>query len=418
MYTQCPECGAVYRITSAHLKQAAGEVQCGQCEARFDALDRLSDVFPKSASGPAPRMPLQQDQPESDQAEADQPESDQPPPPAEEETPQGEIAKEQREPESDDEPGDGEPTTDAAAESGEGAGERSDREGEPDDEEAAEEADDDALEREADGEEERSATDPESEEAGPEEHEPEDAGEPVPGDDDDEPTIDLDQTAEQLFAIEDLSDQVVPDLERLEFSEGLPLESDTDTTEVAEDAAAPPDELTGRRSGKFTRWAVRLLLVAVIAGLGAYLVHSQRGLLMRNPTIAPWLQTVYGRLGMTVETTWDVGRFRILDSSAELDAAGDLQVRLSFMNDGDFTQPYPVLRIVLEDRWGDEIGSRELPPANYLSGYVAGRGFRPSERATGRATVTEPGLVAVGFRLDLCLPAGTGRSLECLSEQP
>jgi hypothetical protein len=119
-----------------------------------------------------------------------------------------------------------------------------------------------------------------------------------------------------------------------------------------------------------------------------------------------------------VETTWDVGRFRILESSAELDAGGDLQVQLSFMNEGEFAQPYPVLRIILEDRWGDEIGSRDIQPSDYVSAYAGGRRFAPSERATGRATVIRPGLEAVGFRLDLCLPSTTDPGMDCLSEQP
>ena len=151
---------------------------------------------------------------------------------------------------------------------------------------------------------------------------------------------------------------------------------------------------------------------------GAYWIHNQRGLLMRNPAIAPWLEAVYGRLGQAVETTWDVGRFRILESSAELDAGGDLQVQLSFMNEGEFAQPYPVLRIILEDRWGDEIGSRDIQPSDYVSAYAGGRRFAPSERATGRATVIRPGLEAVGFRLDLCLPSTTDPGMDCLSEQP
>jgi hypothetical protein len=454
----------VYRITSAHLKQAAGEVQCGQCEARFDALDSLSDVFPKSAEGPAPRLPLpaeetareeeapaeeapEEEAPEEEAPEEEAPEEEAPEEEATEEEAPEEEAPEEEAPEEEateeEAPEEEAPEEEAPEEEApeEEATEEEVPEEEAPEEEAPEEEapEEEAQEEEAPEEEatEEEATEEEAtEEETPEEETPEEeaaseeaaeepgrpadedhAREKVSAGDDDEPTINLDQTAEQLFAIEDLSDQVLPDLARMEFAEGLPLEVEAEAGDITE-AEQPPAELAGRRAGGFVGWMLRVLIVVAVLGLGAYLLHSQRGLLMRYPAVAPWLEAVYGRLGMGVQTTWDVGRFRILDSSVELDDAGDLQVRLSFMNEGEFAQPYPTLKIVLEDRWGDEIGLRDLPPSEFLAGYEAGRPFLPGERAAGRATVTGPELAAVGFRLDLCLPRGSGPTMDCLSEQP
>jgi len=46
VYTQCPQCQTVYSVTIETLRQAGGQVECGQCSLRFNALPRLSETFP------------------------------------------------------------------------------------------------------------------------------------------------------------------------------------------------------------------------------------------------------------------------------------------------------------------------------------------------------------------------------------
>ena len=47
MYTQCPKCGTVFRITAAQLRVAEGEVRCGNCTISFNALGALTDDLPE-----------------------------------------------------------------------------------------------------------------------------------------------------------------------------------------------------------------------------------------------------------------------------------------------------------------------------------------------------------------------------------
>jgi len=62
MYTSCPECGTVFRITTQELRLAEGYVRCGHCSATFNAVATLSDE-------PPPTVTLQQlvlpDEPEA-----------------------------------------------------------------------------------------------------------------------------------------------------------------------------------------------------------------------------------------------------------------------------------------------------------------------------------------------------------------
>lgn len=46
MFTQCPQCNAIFQVTASQLKAAGGDVRCGQCLSVFNALDHLSEQVP------------------------------------------------------------------------------------------------------------------------------------------------------------------------------------------------------------------------------------------------------------------------------------------------------------------------------------------------------------------------------------
>ena len=43
VYTQCPRCETIFRVTALVLRAAAGQVRCGRCGEAFNALSRLSE---------------------------------------------------------------------------------------------------------------------------------------------------------------------------------------------------------------------------------------------------------------------------------------------------------------------------------------------------------------------------------------
>ena len=53
--TRCPDCRTTFRITSALLHQASGQVRCGRCDAVFDAFESLTDSRPQAKLEPDPR---------------------------------------------------------------------------------------------------------------------------------------------------------------------------------------------------------------------------------------------------------------------------------------------------------------------------------------------------------------------------
>jgi hypothetical protein len=184
---------------------------------------------------------------------------------------------------------------------------------------------------------------------------------------------------------------------------------------AAESAEQVARDLGLPRNRPVLRWVGRLLVLLIILILLAAGVHSQRGVLMRNAALAPTLTSVYRVFGLEVQPDWDVSAFDIIDSSARSEG-NDLVVEAAFANTADFAQPYPVLRVTLENRWGQAIGQEDFLPRNYLRAYAAGRLMGAAERARAEVTLRSPGAAAEGFSIDVCLESPGGR-LQCLSDR-
>lgn len=56
MFTRCPHCRTVFRVTPQQLQASSGQVRCGRCQGVFDAFATLSARFPvASSAGPGAR---------------------------------------------------------------------------------------------------------------------------------------------------------------------------------------------------------------------------------------------------------------------------------------------------------------------------------------------------------------------------
>jgi hypothetical protein len=94
-----------------------------------------------------------------------------------------------------------------------------------------------------------------------------------------------------------------------------------------------------------------------------------------------------------------------------------LKVRASLKNTASFAQPYPLLKLVLEDRWGERVREREFDPAEYLDPATApDRLLGPEQQATATISIVDPGPDAEGFRFDVCLRGSKG--IVCAADVP
>ena len=153
--------------------------------------------------------------------------------------------------------------------------------------------------------------------------------------------------------------------------------------------------------------------------LAIQFVHTYRHELARHPRIGPAIVGLYGALGVDLQPDWDLHAYEILQWHLGSDPAmpGTLKVRASLRNVASFAQPYPLLKLVLEDRWGERVREREFDPSEYLDPATApDRLLAPAQQATATISIVDPGPDAEGFRFDVCLRGRKG--IVCADDVP
>ncbi|MGH8175569.1 MAG: DUF3426 domain-containing protein [Steroidobacter sp.] len=183
-------------------------------------------------------------------------------------------------------------------------------------------------------------------------------------------------------------------------------------------AAAPEFEfLAPRRRAIAPVWT--WLAFPLVALLAMQALHHYRSVLARHPRIGAPLVSVYDALGLRLTPDWNLHAYEIRQWGVVSDPTtpGTLKVRASITNLADFAQPYPLLKLVLEDRWGDQVRAREFGPADYLDpGAAPDRLLAPAQKTNATIAIVDPGPDAEGFRFDVCLPGKRGTV--CAGEVP
>jgi hypothetical protein len=164
-----------------------------------------------------------------------------------------------------------------------------------------------------------------------------------------------------------------------------------------------------RRTKTPAVWKVLVAPLAVL--LLAQVIHNYRATLARNPQLGPPLLAIYNGLGLTLRPDWDLHAYEIRQWGVVSDPSspGTLKVRASVKNLAPFAQPYPMLKLVLEDRWGEQVRAREFQPAEYLDPMTASnRLLAPAQETNATIAIVDPGQDAEGFRFDACLQGARG----------
>jgi len=150
---------------------------------------------------------------------------------------------------------------------------------------------------------------------------------------------------------------------------------------------------------------------AMILLLAIQVVNHFRNDLAATPQFNKPITALYSALGIQLTPRWDLRAYDVRQLGASVDAAnaGEIMVRASVKNGARQAQPMPLLRVTLQDRFGNRIASRDVPPANYLPRATADIGYLPAgQRIDAEMAFVDPGSNAVGFEIDACLPAPAG----------
>jgi predicted Zn finger-like uncharacterized protein len=169
----------------------------------------------------------------------------------------------------------------------------------------------------------------------------------------------------------------------------------------------------GRPAWQYATGIGILALVLVLQ-----ILNSNRQALVLSPTFGPLASSVYGWFGVAVSPRWDLNAYSVKQLGAEAEGGEGtrLRVRLSVQNDSDRVQPLPLLRLTLQDRYGNAVATRDLEPREYLPPRAAGqRLLEPDQRIDAELHVIDPGKAAIGFEIDACLRGESG-SIGCAND--
>jgi len=189
--------------------------------------------------------------------------------------------------------------------------------------------------------------------------------------------------------------------------------------EAPEELPEPEEELRARPQQAPVARVWKILLGPLVLLLIVQFVHTYRHTLARHPRLGPAIVGIYGAFGANLQPDWNLHAYEILHWHLGSDPAlpGTLKVRASLKNTASFAQPYPLLKLVLEDRWGERVREREFDPAEYLDPATApDRLLGPEQQATATISIVDPGPDAEGFRFDVCLRGSKG--IVCAADVP
>ena len=173
-------------------------------------------------------------------------------------------------------------------------------------------------------------------------------------------------------------------------------------------------ETDPRAARRRTAWYAGSGVLALV--LLGQLVHHFREDLVNTPGIGTALASLYAMFHVTLEPRWDLQAYEVRQLGAEA-MPGDtpqIAVRASIRNRAPRTQPAPLLRVVLQDRYGNQVATREVAPPEYLKGNAAPR-LAADQRVDANMLLPDPGQNAVGFEIDACLRGARGE-LRCASD--
>ena len=150
---------------------------------------------------------------------------------------------------------------------------------------------------------------------------------------------------------------------------------------------------------------------ALAVALALQVINHYRDALAANSALIGPLSAVYSVLGVKIAPRWNIHAYDVRQLGATVTgaAAGEIVVRASVKNSASRAQPLPLLRVTLQDRFGNRIAARDVPPGDYLPPAVAPSSLLAAGgRVDATMTFVDPGPQAVGFEIDACLRLQSG----------
>jgi predicted Zn finger-like uncharacterized protein len=169
-----------------------------------------------------------------------------------------------------------------------------------------------------------------------------------------------------------------------------------------------------RRGLPFAVWLCAAIFLTLC--LGAQMIHENREWIAAHAPLGSRLRGLYAALGVALPEAANLSAYQLRQWGVTGDpgANGTLRMRASILNTAAQTQPYPLLRVTLANRFGSRIGARDFEPAEY-SGRPVTRMLALGERVDATLDILDPGNDAEGFEIDVCL-RGIDQKIRCAAD--
>jgi predicted Zn finger-like uncharacterized protein len=171
-------------------------------------------------------------------------------------------------------------------------------------------------------------------------------------------------------------------------------------------------------TARVPRWVLQGAAAVLALTLLAQMIHHYRDDLADTSALRRPVTAIYHSLGQPLEPRWDVASYEVrqLGASTEGAAPGDLVVRASISNHAQRVQPLPLLRVVMQDRFGNRVAARDLQPTEYLGpGAPPVSLMAPGQRVDVQVAFQDPGQAATGFEIDACM-ARSDHTVSCAND--
>ena len=140
-------------------------------------------------------------------------------------------------------------------------------------------------------------------------------------------------------------------------------------------------------------------IVLMLAGLAMQYLYYHRMALAENAQLRPVLAQMCQYTGCHLPPRRDLAKIELGNHLVQFHPryVDSLLITATLVNHADFTQPYPIVEVVMTDLEQKQIARRRFLPSDYLVGDNAGEGLRAETEVPLMLEVLDPGKKAVGF---------------------
>lgn len=165
-----------------------------------------------------------------------------------------------------------------------------------------------------------------------------------------------------------------------------------------------PLELDESNSKAAISWGWLSAAMVMLLALASQIAYFKFNDWARSPSYRPAYQIACQLLNCQLPAVQDISRMAtqhfVVRSHNKIEEA--LSVDTLLVNNADYQQPFPDIRLIFTGLNEEIIASRSFRPAEYLNGELAGVDIMPSKTPIHVAIeIMDPGPEAVGYRIEL-----------------